>query len=406
MFTDRQIKTLKPKPSPYRVYEKANIPGFCVQVTPKGVKTFNVACTVAGRRKFVNLGRYPSVGLSEARDRARAARDDLERGDSPLSVATNAQRRTGTVRDAVELYLDDMKARNKSSRAEVKRSMEMDVLPEIGDMMARDVRPSHVQQLLAKVIARGVQREHNKVRSKLNAVLNFALRYDHDLRSIIRSVRFGMTYNPVEAVPRDQAAHNRTVDRNLSFQEMAAVINYTGWHPTPYRAVLLILALGGLRPIEVLGMRRAEVDMEQMTFTVPPERFKGRRHHVVPVGEFALTCLNCTAGVKDSYCQIDYFFPAADQEGHYAVASLGQYLDRQHKSGNWPEGVGRFTPYDLRRTFKTRTGEMGIDKTIRDRIQGHAMSDVSSKHYDRWDYLPEKRAALAQWDQRLLECVT
>jgi hypothetical protein len=42
-------------------------------------------------------------------------------------------------------------------------------------------------------------------------------------------------------------------------------------------------------------------------------------------------------------------------------------------------------------------GEIGIDKTVRDRVQNHALNDVSAKHYDRWDYMPEKREALLKW---------
>ena len=53
-----------------------------------------------------------------------------------------------------------------------------------------------------------------------------------------------------------------------------------------------------------------------------------------------------------------------------------------------------FTARGLRRTCKMLMGEAGICKEIRDRIQSHALNDVSSKHYDRYDYLPEKRRAL------------
>jgi hypothetical protein len=42
-------------------------------------------------------------------------------------------------------------------------------------------------------------------------------------------------------------------------------------------------------------------------------------------------------------------------------------------------------------------GEIGIPKSIRDIIQNHNINDVSSKHYDRWDYMPEKREALEKW---------
>ena len=56
---------------------------------------------------------------------------------------------------------------------------------------------------------------------------------------------------------------------------------------------------------------------------------------------------------------------------------------------------------DLRRTVKTRMGEIGIPKWIRDHIQNHAKVDVSSKHYDRYDYLAEKRDALESWEREL-----
>jgi hypothetical protein len=60
-----------------------------------------------------------------------------------------------------------------------------------------------------------------------------------------------------------------------------------------------------------------------------------------------------------------------------------------------------WTPKDLRRTVKTRMGEIGIPKSIRDRVQNHALVDISTKHYDRYDYLPEKREALETWCARL-----
>jgi hypothetical protein len=40
-----------------------------------------------------------------------------------------------------------------------------------------------------------------------------------------------------------------------------------------------------------------------------------------------------------------------------------------------------------------------VPKEIRDRIQNHALQDVSSKNYDRWTYMPEKRAAMLKWDK-------
>ncbi|TIO47454.1 MAG: site-specific integrase, partial [Mesorhizobium sp.] len=57
------------------------------------------------------------------------------------------------------------------------------------------------------------------------------------------------------------------------------------------------------------------------------------------------------------------------------------------------------TNRDLRRTWKTLAGKAGLSKEIRDRLQNHTLQDVSSKSYDRWNYMPEKRAAMARWDK-------
>jgi hypothetical protein len=60
----------------------------------------------------------------------------------------------------------------------------------------------------------------------------------------------------------------------------------------------------------------------------------------------------------------------------------------------------------LRRTFKTLGGSFGISLEMRNRLQGHALTDVGSVHYDRYDYLTQKREAMGGWTKRLEEIVT
>jgi integrase len=55
------------------------------------------------------------------------------------------------------------------------------------------------------------------------------------------------------------------------------------------------------------------------------------------------------------------------------------------------------TPHDLRRTVETRLASMGVPREIRDAVLNHAMPGVGSKHYNRYDFAAEKRAALNRW---------
>lgn len=75
--------------------------------------------------------------------------------------------------------------------------------------------------------------------------------------------------------------------------------------------------------------------------------------------------------------------------------TLYSFVWRQREHGV----ISYATNRDLRRTFKTLAGKAGVPKEIRDRLQNHALQDVSSKNYDRWNDMPEKRAGMKQWDE-------
>jgi integrase len=64
-----------------------------------------------------------------------------------------------------------------------------------------------------------------------------------------------------------------------------------------------------------------------------------------------------------------------------------------------------FSARDLRRTFKTLAGSMGISLEMRNRLQGHALVDVGSIYYDRFDYLDQKRDAMEQWAHGLTKII-
>jgi hypothetical protein len=77
------------------------------------------------------------------------------------------------------------------------------------------------------------------------------------------------------------------------------------------------------------------------------------------------------------------------------AGTLYSFMWRHRERGVIPVVTNR----DLRRTWKTLAGKAGVPKEVRDRIQNHSLQDVSSKSYDRWTYMPEKRAGMAKWDE-------
>ena len=134
--------------------------------------------------------------------------------------------------------------------------------------------------------------------------------------------------------------------------------------------------------------------------TIPSIVSKNGIEHLVPLNAIALSTLKKLKKVTGNY---EYTFPGI-RGGKYCgdihinnttVANIVKdFCAEQGK-------VTKFVPRDIRRTVKTIMGKAGVTKELRDRIQNHALTDVSSKHYDRYDYLREKRHGLKVWNDYL-----
>tara|TARA_B110000211_G_C14028719_1_gene531082 strand:+ start:71 stop:409 length:339 start_codon:yes stop_codon:yes gene_type:complete len=96
-----------------------------------------------------------------------------------------------------------------------------------------------------------------------------------------------------------------------------------------------------------------------------------------------------------------YLFPATGGEAPRRYDALTNAVRKFVQSS----GIESFSPRDIRRTFKTVAGSLGISLELRNRLQGHALTDVGSVFYDRHDYLSEKRIAMQAWIDGLSEIV-
>lgn len=89
MLSDSSARKLQPKAAAYRVYDEAGVPGFGVQVTPAGAKSWFLQFRQHGKRRFLTLGHFPHTSTATAREKARAAmarQPDTSTLNPPLPV--------------------------------------------------------------------------------------------------------------------------------------------------------------------------------------------------------------------------------------------------------------------------------------------------------------------------------
>lgn len=391
-FTDKFIKGLPAKGSDYRVYEKGADKGFGVKVTRKGHKSFFQQYSHKGRVRFLALGHYPSVSLEKARLLARAAKEQVEAGQDPQSSHTPEERK-GTVEQLISHYVCKLQEQGSRSWPAVDRALRNNISGSLLELQAADITSQHIRQILYEVIRRGASVQANRLRSYLQTAFKYGIYHDNDPKSVSTGLVFGLTSNPVSNVPKDTSVE-QVGNRVLTTEELSFVLNYSGTalSVTNHLALCLILAMGGQRPNEIVGAYKSELDLEKQVWSIPPERIKNKRWHLLPITQLANYYL--AQAIQYSSNSACLFPNLKDKNKPQHETSLTHAVRRFCLATN----IDPFTPRDLRRTVKTKMGELGISKEWRDRVQNHALTDVSTRHYDRWDYLPEKRAALEMWE--------
>jgi hypothetical protein len=361
-----------------------------------------------GKRTKAKLGSYPNMSVAEARRRFLIEYSPaISAGDDP-TAHKDREPSAGTVGELFSAYLDNLRRDGKRTAGNAhdylfgidhrKAAERGDQSSRIGgaakaigvDRPAASVTPGDIVPHLASIFARGSRVHANTVRAYISAAFNFGLRAEHDFTRANVNARWGLKMNPVAAIPADTGAR-RAGDRFLSPAEFRVVWRWLDQHRGRSRiasAVMLKMALGQ-RTEEIL--RISDTGYDRARAMINWQKTKNGLAHSIPLPHQAVSIIDALGPNSHGW-----FFPhmrnpaeCAPYDGLRLV--IARFLEKN-------PGFSSFTARDLRRTWKTLAGDAGISKDMRDRLQNHARGgDVSSRHYDRYDYLPERRAAMAKW---------
>ncbi len=158
----------------------------------------------------------------------------------------------------------------------------------------------------------------------------------------------------------------------------------------PYGPLIRFLLLTGQRVNEVAGMSWSEVDFEKALWTIPKERMKSDRAHIVPLATDALRLLRSLP----RFTRGSFVFTTTD--GRLPVNGFSKTKERIDKLS----GVQDWVLHDLRRTARTHFSALPVQDMARELVIAHARPGLH-KVYDLHAYLDEKRECLELWEARL-----
>jgi integrase len=339
-----------------------------------------------GGRSRKKIGVYPAMSLSQAREVYE--RDFAESIQKGRSIKVLGDSRAGTVGDLFAGYVANLKSSGKTSWKETEKG-----LNKIADTLgrhrpARDIEPQEIVDIIRPIYERGTRSMADHVRSYIRAAFSWGLKSEHDYRSRTPR-RFGLVHNPAAGIPTEPYVPGNRWLNEAEFLRLYRWLECpdTPVHP-PYTRAVRMLMLTGQRVEEIARLHIDQWDAKERI--IDWSTTKNGKPHAIPVPDLAAELLESIRPNAHGW-----FFPSAfDPSRPVAHTTLYAFIWRQRERGVIPVVTNR----DLRRTWKTLAGKAGLSKEIRDRIQNHTLQDVSSKAYDRWNYMPEKRAAMKQWN--------
>lgn len=389
MLTEKQIKAMKPAEKEYTVSDGRSARGegvLMLRVRPNGTKEFYFQRRVNGTKSKSKLGTWPALGLAAARDLCRVEKEAV------VSLAS--------FQDLLDSYVSKLQGEGAASADDVKWSFNRYVSQPFPNLVKKPVSligPGEIRDIIAKMIADGVTTYCNRLRSQLHAAFQVGLEQEFNPRSYQKDdLKFGIKNNPVASVPV-QADWEQPGDRALSANELAYL-----WQVLPEQLsvvtaelIKFLIASGGQRPEQLLATERRHYLKDHLIIRNKKGRgTEGERSlHVVPYNKLMRQSLKAMDEVNDIS---DYPFEGKVVGTSLHTNSLSRAVTKLC-SRHADKFNGPFTLRDLRRTCKTLMGVAKLSKELRDRIQGHAFGDVSSKHYDRYDYFDEKKNGLQKW---------
>ena len=361
--------------------------GLYLEVMPSESRFWRMKYRHGGKENRLSFGPYPDVSLTEARDRAGAARAKLRAGNDPAAErkAERKQQQSDAMTFAVarDEWLA-MQTKALSLTTLTKARWLFSLASDLDDMPLASINAPVVLEVLRKIEANGHNESCHRVKQRISQVFRFAIatgRADSDPTSALRGA-----LAPVKVTNRAAIIDPKGIGDLLR-----AIDGYSGAPTTT--AALKLAPLLFARPGNLRAMEWAEIDFVSAEWRIPAGKMKMRDAHVVPLSKQAIAILR---GVKPITGHARYVFPSllsedrpmSDNTINTALRRLG--FDKDTMTG-----------HGFRAMASSLLHELGWASDVIERQLAHAERNKVRAAYHRAQYMAERRKMMQAWSDHL-----
>ncbi|TBU79821.1 integrase [Pseudomonas daroniae] len=391
-LSELKIKAAKPTEKDYVLVDGD---GLQMRVRINGSKlwNFNYYHPVTKKRINMGLGAYPELSLAQARKMTIEARELLATGIDPkeqrdtLKQAKKAETEHTFQNVATAWYELKKDSVTPAYAEDIWRSLTLHVYPDLGTTPISAISAPQVINLLRPLETKGSLETVKRLSQRLNEIMTYG-------------VNSGLIHaNPLSGI--------RSVFKKPKKKNMAALA------PDELKELMVAIANASIkrttrcliewqlntmtRPAEAATARWVDIDFEKRIWTIPAERMKKRRTHIVPLTDQALALLEA---IKPYSGHREYVFPAdRNPRTHCNSQTANMALKRMGFKD-------RLVSHGMRSMASTVLNEHGWDPELIEVALAHVDKDEVRSAYNRADYIERRRPMMAWWSEHIQEAAT
>lgn len=363
-------------------------------------------------RIHMGLGPYPTVGLAEAREAAKARLLECRQGINPIqkrkadrSALLANQAKAKTFREVADAYL---KAHTKAfsnlkHRQQWQRTLETYVHPLIGNRLVSSITMADIVAVLEQPTEKNPRSDKpagkfwevktetaSRVQGRIKSILDYA---------IVKEYRSGSNPALWDGVLSTQLPSPKKIAKvrhhpALPYNQAPKFMRNLHENQSTSAAALQFLILTAVRSGSVRLAKWEEIDLQKKIWTIPPENTKTKEEHRVPLSPQAIKLLK----KQPRFANTALIFPGKSGKPLSDMA-LSELMKGMFERGEMNQHA---VPHGWRSTFR----DWAADKTnypdeIRKLASGHAVNDAVKESYQRTDLLEKRRQLMKDWSKFL-----
>lgn len=380
-LTDARIRTLKPRPTVYRVADRD---GLCLELRPTGARLWRMRYRrpVTGKANMLGLGTYPAMGLQEARRACTEARALLAVGIDPAEARKTAAAPGDNDRFqpvAVE-WLGKRDDWSAATLAKAEALLATWAYPWIGKRPMREITPTDMLHLIQRPEAQGKVETAQRLKQRCGQIFRYGIPTGRcerdpttDLRGVLKTVK--------------TQHHAAIKDRKRVGELMRSIDGYGGSFVT--LCALKLSALTFVRPGELRRWEWSEIDVDAAQWHIPAAKMKMGDPHIVPLANQALAIIDELRAVTG---RRRWLFPSArgcDRPMSENTVNLA--LKAMGYDGK------TMVAHGFRSTASTLLNEAGWNPDWIERQLAHAEPNAIRGAYNYAQWLPDRRKMMQAW---------